>query len=281
MNSIKIVSAYRGMAKYVEMVKVNPDCDLEQLWSEIVIAPYWDEWASGQFNEEMVRMEMAKPITDIDKLEKAIEILSRSNIEGKIKEVYEKISGLLPSPEPDRAICIYINTEFDESLHGIVGSCVGDNLLIQINPLINEWEDYWGWVLAHEHHHSIWGYNYYYLKGNRDKDLLTSLLVEGQADSFAKFIYPELNPNWTMALSRDQEIEQWQIISEHLKSDDTRELHIKFFFGGNGTPPNTGYTIGYHIVQLYLKKHSEVRFNELLDKDSWGMLEKSGYNGKF
>lgn len=84
MNSLKIVSAYRGMAKHVEMVKANSDCDFKQLWAEIVIATYWDEWAAGQFNE--------------------------------------KISELLPSSQPNRAICIYFVTGLDESLHGIVGT---------------------------------------------------------------------------------------------------------------------------------------------------------------
>jgi uncharacterized protein YjaZ len=136
-------------------------------------------------------------------------------------------------------------------------------------------------VLAHEHHHSIWGYNYFFIKGNRGMDLLTSLLVDGQADSFAKSICPELNANWTEALTTEQELGQWQIIEKYLKEEDTRELHIRFFFGGTGTPPNTAYTIGYHIVQLYLKRHPEISFNELLDKDSWEILKESSYDGVF
>jgi uncharacterized protein YjaZ len=280
-NGLKIIPAYKGMAEYVKLAEMNPDCDLERLWSEKVLEPYWTEWAAGQFNEEMVRMEMENPITDIEGLGKAVDVLTNSHVEGIIASAYERITGLLPYYEPCRVICVYIDTRIDESLHGIVGSCVGDNVLIRINPFIKEWEDYAGWVLAHEHHHSIWGYNYFFVKGNRGSNLLTSLLVDGQADSFAKSIYPELNANWTEALTAEQEMEQWQTIKECLKEDDTRELHIKFFFGGNGTPPNTAYTIGYHIVQLYLKRHPEVSFNELLDKDSWEILKESSYDGVF
>jgi uncharacterized protein YjaZ len=110
------------------------------------------------------------------------------------------------------------------------------------------------------------------------QNLLTSLLVEGQADSFAQSMYPELNANWTKALTPEQEREQWRIIKEYLNDDDTRELHIRFFFGGRGTPANTAYTIGYHIVQAYLRKNPEISFDELLNRDSWEILKGSGYD---
>jgi uncharacterized protein YjaZ len=58
------------------------------------------------------------------------------------------------------------------------------------------------------------------------------------------------------------------------------ELHRRFFFGGENTstPANTGYTIGFNIVQAYLKARPGVSFSELAGKDAIEILEASGYD---
>lgn len=280
-TDLKIISAYKGMLKYVEIAKVTDKIDRKKMWSEFVIEPYWNEWAAGQFNEDKMKQQLANPIQDIDRLEHEVKLLMTSNIEQQIEEAFQKIFQILPSPEPGKTVCIYVNTEFNESVHGVVGSCVGDNILIQVNPVIIRWQNYLPWVLAHEHHHCIWGYNYYYLQGNGKHDFLTAIITEGEADSFGQAICPDLLPPlWVRVLSIEQELEQWNKLKEFLSNDDSMELHNRFFFGDakTNTPPSVGYTIGFNIVQSYVKYHPEISFIELVKKDAHEILYESGYN---
>ena len=280
--NLKTVLPYEGIKKYINAVRAAENPDFGKLWIEHAIDTYWNEWAAGQFNEERTRMEMANPIVDIDKLEDAVDVLSAYDIDALLQNAYKKISQLLPSPEPDIVVCVYPNIALGESLHGVVGTCIGDSILIQINPSVSEWQSYIPWVLAHEHNHTVWGHNYYYLKGNRGHDLLTAIIIEGEADSFAKAICPEVSPSWTHVLTVEQEYEQWAALKEYLYCDDTMELHQRFFFGDDktATPPCTGYTIGFNIVQRYLKASKGVSFPDLADKDAKEIFEVSGYDGR-
>lgn len=148
-------------------------------------------------------------------------------------------------------------------------------------PAVPGWEKYVPWVLAHEYHHTVWGYNYYHLKGNRGQDLLTSVISEGEADCFAKGMNPDVTPSWICALTAAQEREQWAVMKGYLYCENSMELHRRFFFGDEdtGTPPFTGYTIGFNIVREYLKARKGISFAELADKDAGEILEVSGYDG--
>ncbi len=279
---LKIVSPFEGIKKYISAAGITENPSFSDLWLRYAIDPYWNEWAAGQFNEERTRHEMSNPIKDISRLENAMEVLAASDIEELLQNAYEKICQLLPPPEPDKVVCIYPDINLDESVHGVVGTCIGDSILIRVNPLVSCWQSYILWVLAHEYNHTIWGYNYYYLKGNRGCDLLTSIICEGEADSFAKAIAPEVSPFWIRALSFQQELEQWSALKEYLHCEDSMELHHRFFFGEEvpTTPAFTGYTIGFNIVQKYLEVRPDINFGQLVNADAKEILEASGYDGR-
>lgn len=283
MNSnLNITSAYKGIANYIEEVKNSKAPDFKTLWIKNVIDPYWNEWAAGQFNEKRIREELNEPIIEIEKLDRALDILNNSNVEKVLTDTYNKITQILPSPLGERTVCIYINTNYDESVHGVVGGCVGDNILIQINPLIESWDKYIPWVLAHEYNHCVWGYSYFYVKGNTSMDLLTSIISEGIADSFGKIICPNLSPRWIRNLTLAEEAVQWEIMKEYLLNEDRQDLHIRFFFGDSktNTPQFAGYTIGYNIVQSFLKNHLDINIRELIDIDAHQILIGSKYSCK-
>lgn len=275
---IKIVTGYMGMLEYVNKAKANPDADLTELWLKHVIDPYWDEWASGQFNEERTRAQMENPITEFDKLSLAVERLYNSEIVSIITDSYRQITEMLPPPGSNKVICVYANPYLGENVGGVVGSCIGDNILIQINAAFPGWEAVVPWVLAHEYHHTVWGYHHFFLKGNSQLDLLTGLISDGQADSFAKSLNRDMDVPWINALSVQKEQEQWDIMQEYLNSTD-EDVYCRFFFGEekSGTPCGTAYTIGYHIVQGYLNMHPGISYIELLDKDAYEIFIESGY----
>jgi uncharacterized protein YjaZ len=109
-------------------------------------------------------------------------------------------------------------------------------------------------------------------------DLLTGLLIDGQADTFAKILYPERQPSWINALTAVEEAVQWEKMQEYLFGNDPT-IYKRFFFGdqASGTPNNTAYTIGYHIVQAYLRSHPTQTVFDLMSRDAREILSESGY----
>jgi uncharacterized protein YjaZ len=248
------------------------------------VEPYWNDWAGGQFLEEMIKPQFQKPILDLDGLEEEVKLLASSGIEEQIAETFAKLSAIIPKVE-DTVVCIYAlaphRTMVRDRQNGVLGTGVGDNILLEINPLALDWERYVPWVLAHEYHHTAWGYHWYYLKGYRGGNLLTDMITNGEADSFGKHICPDLTPRWVDTLGSEEELKQWQVIRERLQSTDRQDL-IGFMFGNQerGIPWCTGYTIGYHIVQSYLRSHPNVTMIELLETDPEIVFRESGYDGR-
>lgn len=280
--SLRVVSAYRGLVHYVCAAKSKPHSDLEKLWLEYAIEPYWAEWAQGQFNEARTKEQLSRPITSLDELSVEVESLMRSGIESLVEEAYCKITSVLPSPLPVRAVCIYAadpQNTWLRDMGGVIGTGIGDNILLQINPLGENWSLWVSYVLAHEYHHAVWGYNYFAVQGKSHMNLLTGLLIDGEADTFAKLLYPELHPLWLNALTPLLEAEQWNRMQEHLMGND-EEVYNRFFFGddGSGTPFNTAYTIGYHIVQAYLKTHPDSTVFDLMNREAQTILAESSYS---
>jgi len=180
---LKIISAYYGMAKYIQTARQMPDVPLAEIWWIYAVAPFWADWAEGQLNEQRLQAQFCTPISALDDLAVEVDLLAQSEVEGLVECAYAEIAALPPCvAEP--VVCIYAldlaNKEVVERQNGVAGSGVGDNILLQINPLAPGWQAWVPFVLAHEHHHSVWGYHYFYLQGYTSADLLTTLLIDGQ-----------------------------------------------------------------------------------------------------
>jgi len=277
---LKIISAYYGMAKYIQTARQMPDVPLAEIWWIYAVAPFWADWADGQFNEQRLQAQFSNPIPALDDLAVEVDLLAQSGVEGLVECAYAEIAVALPPGVAEPVVCIYAldpaNKRVVERQNGVAGGGVGDNILLQINPLTPDWQAWVPFVLAHEHHHAVWGYHYFYLQGHNSADLLTTLLSDGQANWFAHTLYPELQPAWDHALTPVQEIEQWRRMQPHLSSTDG-DLQASFMFGDDQTPWCTGYTIGYHMIEAYLRAHPRTQITDLLKKDAHEILADSRY----
>lgn len=94
-------------------------------------------------------------------------------------------------------------------------------------------------------------------------------------------ICPDLSPIWTRGISTDEELKQWEIIKKYLLCEDSYDLHVRLFFGDTdtNTPVGVGYTIGYNIVQAFLKTNLHITFKDLMDMDTQELLKESEYMG--
>jgi uncharacterized protein YjaZ len=268
------------LVDYINAANLKPSTDRAQVWLEYAIEPYWAEWAQGQFNEARTREQLSMPILNLEELAVEVDSLKNSEIEQLVEKAYMQITQVLPSPLANRAVCIYAADPGNQWLReqGVLGTGIGDNILLQINPLAPNWSQWVPYILAHEYHHAVWGYNYFAVQQKSHMDLLTGLLIDGEADTFAKLLYPDRQPTWINALTPDEEAEQWGKMQEYLKGNDGT-IYERFFFGDrvSGTPSFTAYTIGYRMVQAYLKCHPTQTVFDLMNKESEEILSESGY----
>jgi uncharacterized protein YjaZ len=274
---LRIVSLYRGMYDYIVMARKQPRSAWGYLWQQLVIDPYWEQWAAGQHNEARTRLEMASAPCDLDDLEQAVTALTQCNVDELVRSAYETISQHLPYHDGDTAICIMAACA---NCQDVVGTCIGSNTLLTIPATRQGWQSWVKYILAHERHHSAWGYHYYYVRGGSRRDLLCSLISEGAADTFAGYLCPGMHPSWVNALSPDEEAQQWKIIYPLLELPDADGvLHRRFFFGDieTNTPPSTGYTIGFNILQDYWKRHPGENVAEWTLKSPEETFAESGY----
>ena len=70
--------------------------------------------------------------------------------------------------------------------------------------MVTGYENWIRYVFAHEYHHTVWG-NYWFMlhRGELDNKFIDSLVIDGEADSFAMELYPTLQPQWLFHLSED------------------------------------------------------------------------------
>jgi len=103
--------------------------------------------------------------------------------------------------------------------------------------------------------------------------LLECMIMEGLADHFMIEVLNCEQPAWSRALS-DEEVKQYMIKVKpilRMKHEWTKEFNEKYFvpwmFGRTGTEPIphwTGYTLGWRMVENYLKVHPEARASSLV-----------------
>ncbi|WP_438446950.1 DUF2268 domain-containing putative Zn-dependent protease [Gorillibacterium sp. sgz5001074] len=277
---IEIICPYDNALKYVKEMKAGMNRDSQWLWDSYMIQPYWDrisQWAPfDQSFMKPVRVE------DIGQLEQQLPLLAQIHVED-LKSEFERISRELPKDDDDPiTVAIYPNTDAKvrERQNGVVGACVFGNILLQVNPLAENWEHWIPYVFAHEYHHSVWGHHWYVLNGGLEGSFLEYMINEGQADAFAKSLFPHLEPPWLRTLTGSEETELWEKMKPILHSTDRKDFNA-YMFGDEmrGLPWCVGYIFGHLVVNRYLELHPEVTLAELIAVHPREILEGSRYGG--
>jgi len=120
--------------------------------------------------------------------------------------------------------------------------------------LIQGYEDWIKYVFAHEYHHTVWG-NYWFMlhSGELENKFIDSLIIDGEADSFAMELYPKLRPQWLFGMSEDEIHCIWENKYKAV-AESTEVDYVSYMFGSieNEIPWCAGYAVGYMLVQRYL-----------------------------
>ncbi len=110
---------------------------------------------------------------------------------------------------------------------------------------------------------------------------LSTMLLEGRADAFARLLYPDMHAPWTLALSPEEEAAFWKHVQPYLHRQYTdMTFYMDFMFGlKEGLPGWAGYKVGFQIVQAYLRRHPGSPVTEWTALNPAHILAESGYGG--
>lgn len=271
---VKIINTYNEVRKYLSRIKNNENKELS--WEKEVINPFWHElckYAPFDLSDRK-----PKPIDDIESLEIMCASLEKLDMK-LIQKEFEKVVSILPNYDDDPITIVIFpgnpsNAMVNEKQNGVIGSSTFGNMFIEVNPLIEDYEKWIPYVFAHEYHHTVFG-NYWFMMHSDELNhqFAESLIVDGEADSFALSLYPDLKPNWLFDMTEKEISDLWNNKYKDIVSD-TDVDYVKYMFGDKelGIPWCGGYKIGYMIVQNYLKKKDkkileiiEVNPKEIID----------------
>lgn len=252
---IILKNAWKELENYIETSLENGN--YEENWDNYVIAPFWDElccYAPFDLSERKIPV-----IKNIEILKKQLKLLKEIDMT-KLEKEMERVVQILPNFDDDPILVVLYPLDdsmeiIKEKQNGVIGTSLFGNIMLQINPLAVDYVQWIPYVFAHEYHHTVWG-NYWFMihSGELKNKFIDSLIIDGEADSFAMSLYPQLEPAWVYdSLDRAEFI--WENIYKNIWNR-TDVDYAKYMFGDveNGIPWCAGYSVGYMIVQKYLKQ---------------------------
>lgn len=269
---VTVISMYEGMAAYVEAAAADPNADLQALWTEKVIDPYWKDCTEGARY-----LDYAPPlrdaITDLAALRAGVAALRAASVDAAVRTAAEKAAAMVSGPPT--TVCIATvdpSWTYLQMMHGVGGFTPGPGKVwLTILPE-GDWQEWIAYGVAHEYHHSAW------MAGSREvEDLADYLVFEGRADSFARLVAPGLEAPWTSALTPQEEREAWRALEGQLGSTDAEVPRSMTFGGVDGMPRWAGYRIGFRVVQAYLAAHPDVSVSEWTALPATELIRQAGY----
>lgn len=277
MRSVILISTFEKAKNYIKAVERNNE-DIQAAWHRCMIEPFWAEiskWAPH--NIDYMK---PVPIKNIEALKKQIEIFSQISTH-KLHSEFVRIISMLPQNDDDPVLAALFPLCDDNSIvkkrqNGVLGACVFGNIIININPLADNYCDWIPFVFAHEYHHSVLGHSLYALRGGEglDGSFYENMIIEGQADLFAESLFPDLVPQWNRPFSDTAEKRLW----ERLKTDPTTHESCMFGDEKRDLPWCMGYSLGRAIVSDYMRRHPNVSFGDLLNVLPAEILNGSRFN---
>lgn len=276
---VTVIDAFDGQSTYAQS---PPGSDLQAKWRENVFAAYFDRCAGGGEYAFLAAAMLSQPISDLTGLRQELTALGKSDasLREAVKDTFSKAEKRLPGP--DVQLCVlaaHPAMTVIQQMNGVSGLTAGTGKIIfEVRPE-GEWLKFVPFAFAHEYHHSAWTFR----QGGKlpSFDLAQYLVFEGRADSFAHVLFPDQTAPWDDSLSDKDEAAVWKQMQPHLKESDMMAERAFMFGGpvsGGPTVPHwAGYTIGYRIVQSWLKRHPKASVEEWTKLDAHDLIAQSGY----
>lgn len=217
----------------------------------------------GFLEEKEPREQLEKNIFDKKKfMQEYPNKIEFSKIINLTKETLNKIKNILGK----RKILIYIfptdSYFIAKNMDGSSGFLVWRNIIhIYLYPK-KRWEINFKSTLLHELAHCMQNYYSY------NMTLFEHLIADGLAEHFQKEILHKKRDPWTKAISKKEAKKIFKKLKSKLNKtiNEDPSIHFRLFFGNKDFPIWTGYTIGYYLVEDYLKQNKNIEWKKLLSK---------------
>lgn len=198
-------------------------------------------------------------------------------IDGVVTNALDHIAALLPGPATDIGIAVGTQvipelgvTGYTSPTNGKIYILVDPHSQIPYSQTLRVWLPA---ALSHEVNHSV-----RILAGpGFGPTLAESLVTEGLATAFDSQAWHGLAEPWMNAISPAQEAALWQRMKQSLNTAGVT-VYDQWFFGSSDIPRWTGFTIGYHIVSDYLKRHPRDSAASIADVPANSIITGSGYS---
>jgi uncharacterized protein YjaZ len=272
------------MAEYVEKIQEQRN-DAKKLYRDYIYNPIVETFAS-KCEYPFLTKSIESPITDLEALDKEIRMLSNSDAEKIVNTALLKASKVLPGPDTTVVLLamnpqyrlLFAERKLANMNTGVMAITVGSGVIIvSIDPTIPKWEYIFPYVIAHEYHHSVWTSRNF---KTSNFSLLEYLVFEGRADSFAKTLYPDVEAPWVQVIGKEREEAIWSKIRKWLNEKNS-DMNSRIMTGDNEIPFGSGYTIGFNIVQEFIKNNPEVDVHKWTDMDFETIFINSNYEARF
>lgn len=277
----KIVFLEDYYKAYYKAMKANYAARNE-IYEEQIESPVFNNYFTKSEYSQLVGSRLATPIKDTTLLEKYISGITDNRLE--IEKIITSALAECNKYLKNDSITIYVLPSNQDifmminGMGGISGLTAGSKqILLTIDPAIDKWKEMLSYNVAHEFNHAYWTKMDF---NKTPRNLLTYLVFEGRADSYAHLIYPNVVCPWTKVLSSGQESELWNRIKNQLDNTNMAFQYNVMFGVRNQFPLWGGYTLGYHIVQSALKNHPDLTPEEWTNLPPEKILEMSGYMNK-
>jgi uncharacterized protein YjaZ len=174
--------------------------------------------------------------------------LSQEEIIKETKESLNKCSSFL-----EKKLSIFILPTYSkfisEKMNGSGGINTWKNVFfIQISPFENKekQKESIQHTVAHELGHAL-------SKEHRIQNIFRMLKEEGLNEHFREEIIGGGRDPWTKAISKKESVKIFKEVKEKIKSGK-KITYLELFHGKGEYPRWAGYTIGYYLIENYLKK---------------------------
>ena len=277
-SRISIIRGDFGLSSFVAAAENADKAQYGPLFEEHVYRPFHQDCSGKGETSDWSAALLKEPPEDIDAFADVLSEVEQSDAYVRIERAVTSAIGLMPIDHV--TVCVFTYPPDGQSANfikdvmgGVMGFSEGPGIFwIQLLP-IDGWLDEIGPAVAHEYFHAA---NHPDVR-SAEPTLLDFLVNEGSADYFASLLYPDFVPEWTRALTQDQQATVWPIMRRELDTTDIGTIQ-KYMFGDDEIPFQAGYTIGFEIVTGYLSQRPNEPVSVWSRLEAKKILEGSGYD---
>jgi len=230
---------------------------------------------AGFHTKDALRDYLMKVVFDKTVEEKSVSncILDKNIILKSIKRAVTLCFDALP----DDAVHIFVFPTFsrfvEKKMSGTTGYTPWKNTILAfVNQLSQRWERSLIETIAHEYNHSV------FFQYHKCQTLLDSIIFEGLAEHFREQVVGGGRAPWSKAVDKNQSKKiLGELKSEALLSSADPEIYQNVFFEGKKYVQWTGYTIGYYIVESFLRLNPNLGWKDIMQISPHDIFSQSEF----